>query len=66
VLLAHHYPRSVKAIHPNLIPWGQIPADQQTPEEKAWATTGDAFMAAEFDYLRLQVNKPMMPLRRSG
>ena len=25
-----------------------------------WATTGDAFMAAEFDYLRLQVNKPMM------
>ena len=26
-----------------------------------WATTGDAYMAAEFDYLRLQVNKPMMP-----
>jgi len=60
VLLAHHYPRSVKAIHLNLIPWGYIPPDQQTPEEKAWATTGDAFMAAEFDYLRLQVNKPMM------
>jgi epoxide hydrolase len=61
VLLAHHYPRSVKAIHLNLLPWGNIPADQQTPEEKVWATTGDAFMAAEFDYLRLQVNKPMMP-----
>jgi pimeloyl-ACP methyl ester carboxylesterase len=61
VLLAYHYPRSVKAIHLNLLPWGQIPADQQTPEEKVWATTGDAYMTAEFDYLRLQVNKPMMP-----
>jgi pimeloyl-ACP methyl ester carboxylesterase len=59
-LLAHHYPRSIKAIHVNLLPWGNIPAEQQTPEEKVWATTGDAFMAAEFDYLRLQVNKPMM------
>src|SRR5215510_6497875 len=61
VLLAHHYPSSVKAIHLNLLPWGDIPADQQTPEEKVWATTGDAYMAAEFDYLRLQVNRPMMP-----
>jgi pimeloyl-ACP methyl ester carboxylesterase len=43
VLLAHHYPRSVKAIHLNLLPWGSIPADQQTPEEKVWATTGDAY-----------------------
>ena len=24
-LLAHHYPRSVKAIHLNLLPWGNIP-----------------------------------------
>src|SRR5262245_20305201 len=61
VLLAYHYPRRVKAIHLNLIPWGYIPPDQQTPEEKVWAATGDAFMAAEFDYLRLQVNRPMMP-----
>jgi len=61
VLLAYHYPRSVKAIHLNLVPWGHIPPDQQTPEEKVWATNGDAFMAAEFDYLRLQVNRPMMP-----
>jgi epoxide hydrolase len=61
VLLAYRYPRNVKAIHLNLLPWGNIPAGEQTPEEKAWATNGDAYMAAEFDYLRLQVNKPMMP-----
>jgi len=61
VLLAHHYPRNVKAIHLNLMPWGNIPPDQQTPEEKVWAKTGDAYMAAEFDYFRLQMNKPMMP-----
>jgi len=61
VLLAYHYPRNVKAIHLNLLPWGNIPREQQTPEEKTWAMTGDAFMAAEFDYLRMQVNKPMMP-----
>jgi pimeloyl-ACP methyl ester carboxylesterase len=61
VLLAYNYPRSVKAIHLNLLPWGYIPPEQQTPEEKMWSTTGDAYMAAEFDYLRLQVNRPMMP-----
>ena len=61
VLLAHHYPRSVNAIHLNLLPWGYIPPEQQTPEEKMWSTTGDSYMAAEFDYLRLQVNRPMMP-----
>jgi epoxide hydrolase len=60
VLLAHNYPRSVKAIHLNLLPWGYIPPEQQTPEEKAWSTAGDAYMTAQFDYLRLQVNKPMM------
>jgi epoxide hydrolase len=61
VLLAYNYPRSVKAIHLNLLPWGNIPAEQQTPEEKVWVATGDAYMAAEFDYLRLQANRPMMP-----
>jgi microsomal epoxide hydrolase len=61
VLLAHDYPHNVKAIHLNLLPWGNIPAEEQTPQEKAWVANGDAFMAAEFDYLRMQVNKPMMP-----
>jgi pimeloyl-ACP methyl ester carboxylesterase len=61
VLLAYHYPRNVKAIHLNLLPWGNIPAGDQTPEETVWVTKGDAYMMAEFDYLRLQVNKPMMP-----
>jgi pimeloyl-ACP methyl ester carboxylesterase len=60
VLLAHHFPRSVKAIHLNLLAWGDIPPDQQTPEEKKWSATGDAYMAAEFDYFRLQANRPMM------
>jgi pimeloyl-ACP methyl ester carboxylesterase len=59
-MLAYHYPRNVKAIHLNFVPGGNIPPDQQTPEEKAWMASCDAYSAAEFDYWRVQTNKPMM------
>jgi pimeloyl-ACP methyl ester carboxylesterase len=61
VQLAHDYPESVKAIHLNLFVWFPVPVDQQTPAEKKYFAESDAFMAAGFDYWRMQANKPMMP-----
>jgi pimeloyl-ACP methyl ester carboxylesterase len=61
VQLAYLFPQSVKGIHLNLTPWLAIPAEQQTPAETKWIADYEAYMAREFDYLRMQMNKPMMP-----
>lgn len=60
VYLAHMYPQNVKGIHMNLPIWFQIPETEQTDDEKTWITEYEEFFSGPtFDYLRLQMNKPM-------
>ena len=43
------------------MPWFDIPEDDRSPAEKEWLAVGAAYAAREFDYMKLQANKTMMP-----
>lgn len=61
VYMAHEFPADVTAMHLNIGPVAS-PVEGATisAQEKSWRDAGNAFFAAEFDYLRMQGNKPMM------
>ena len=61
VQLAALHPEAVRGIHLNFVPWFAIPKEEQTAEERQWLADGAAYAKREFDYMRLQANKPMMP-----
>lgn len=61
VSLAYQFPESVRGIHINFTPWFPIPVEDRTPEEEKWLVACDDFITKEFDYVRLQANKTMMP-----
>lgn len=59
--LAHLYPEYVRAIHMNMPIWFSVPDKDLTETEKRWIKEYEAYFAVEnFDYLRLEINKPMM------
>lgn len=61
VQLAYLYPEHLKAIHLNLPLWFHIPETELSETEKNWLKESqDNFNGPSFDYLRLQMNKPMM------
>jgi pimeloyl-ACP methyl ester carboxylesterase len=59
--LAYQFPDQVIGAHFNLLPWPQPRPDELNPETRQWIATGEAYMAAQFDYLKMQTNKPLMP-----
>lgn len=60
--LAYMYPENVRAIHLNMYVWGTpIPLETQTPADKAYLAAADADWQANFDYGRMQINRPLMP-----
>jgi len=60
--LAYMYPKSVRAIHLNMHVWGTpIPEEEQTPADKAYLAAADADWQQNFDYGRMQINRPLMP-----
>ncbi len=61
VELAYQFPERLVEVHLNLLPWPQPTANDKTPEVEAWLVEGQRYMEREFDYLRLQTNKPLMP-----
>ena len=58
--LAAQYPDDVIGLHLNLVPTLPLPEAKQSADEKAWLAKGAAFMAAEMDYFRAQMDKPLM------
>jgi pimeloyl-ACP methyl ester carboxylesterase len=61
VELAYQFPERLVGVHLNLLPWPQPTANDKTPEVEAWLVEGQRYMEREFDYLRMQTNKPLMP-----
>ena len=61
VQLAHLFPDHVAGLHLNFVPWFDIPDGDRSPAEKEWLAVGAAYAAREFDYMKLQANKTMMP-----
>lgn len=60
--LAYLFPQHVKAISINMFIWGTpVPVNEQTDAEKKYFSESDAYWQANFDYGRMQTNKPMMP-----
>jgi epoxide hydrolase len=56
--LAHAYPDSLLGIHFNGLGVPPPPEAEQTPEEREWARTVNAFVAVERDYYNEQQHKP--------
>jgi hypothetical protein len=61
VELAHQFPERLMGVHLNLLPWPQPTAKDKTSEVEAWLVEGQRYMEREFDYLRMQTNKPLTP-----
>jgi microsomal epoxide hydrolase len=60
--LGYLFPENVQAIHLNMFIWGTpIPEQSQTPEIKEWLRQTDESWQQQFDYARIQTNRPMMP-----
>jgi len=56
--LAHQFPDSLLGIHFNGLGIAPPPEAEQTPEERDWVRTVNAFMAVERDYYNEQQHKP--------
>ena len=61
VRLGYLFPDNVKAIHLNFFPGINVAENEQSEEEKKYFASIAAFRAAQFDYWRIQADKPMMP-----
>jgi pimeloyl-ACP methyl ester carboxylesterase len=60
--LAYMYPKNVRAIHLNMYVWGTpIPPEVQTQADREYLAVADADWQANFDYGRMQINRPLMP-----
>ena len=61
VYMTRDFPANLVGMHLNIAPVANPePGVAMSPEEKAWRDAGAAYFMAEFDYLRMQGNKPMM------
>lgn len=61
VYMARDFAPAMTGLHLNLGPESGPPKNgQMSAEEKEWRERGAAYLAAEFDYMRAQANKPMM------
>lgn len=59
--LGYLFPDTVKSIHINMFAWGTpIPEEEQTPAIKKWLKESQASWEANFDYARIQINRPMV------
>jgi pimeloyl-ACP methyl ester carboxylesterase len=60
IRLGYFFPDDVKAIHINFFPGMTVPESEQTDAEQKYFSAINAWRVGNFDYWRIQADKPMM------